>query len=35
MTEFEIATLAVQRMGVLVAALVGFSQCALIGGGFS
>ncbi len=33
MTEFEIATLAVQRMGVLVAALVGFSQCALIGGG--
>ena len=33
MTEFEMATLAVQRMGVLVAALVGFSQCALIGGG--
>ncbi|MCY4382970.1 MAG: hypothetical protein OXE44_07445 [Nitrospinae bacterium] len=33
MTEFETATLAVQRMGVLVAALVGFSQCALIGGG--
>ena len=33
MTEFEVATLAVQRMGVLVAAVVGFSQCALIGGG--
>lgn len=33
MTEFEMATLAVQKMGVLVAALVGFSQCALIGGG--
>ena len=33
MTEFEMATLAVQRMGVLVAALVGFSQCAFIGGG--
>ena len=33
MTEFEMATLAVQRMGVLVAAVVGFSQCALIGGG--
>ena len=33
MTEFEMATLAVQRMGVLVAAVVGFSKCALIGGG--
>ncbi len=33
MTEFEMATLAVQKMGVLVAAVVGFSQCALIGGG--
>lgn len=33
MTEFEMATLAVQKLGVLVAALVGFSQCALIGGG--
>ena len=33
MTEFEMATLAVQRMDVLVAAVVGFSKCALIGGG--
>ncbi|MCY3825565.1 MAG: hypothetical protein OXG62_17040 [Nitrospinae bacterium] len=32
MTEFEMATLAVQRMDVLVAAVVGFSKCALIGG---
>lgn len=33
MTEFETATPAVQRMGMLVAAVVGFSKCALIGGG--
>ena len=33
MTEFEMATLAVQRMDVLVAAVVGLSKCALIGGG--
>lgn len=33
MTEFEMATLAVQRMDVLVAAVVGFSKCAFIGGG--
>ena len=32
MTEFEMATLAVQRMDVLVAAVVGFSKCPLIAG---